>query len=83
MIASENFQRQARLRAEYAELYPGLQPGVWFAATSVSELLIARARTRRGTRDFAQRSLDPRHFEFRGGPNGEPRSTVKSRASDP
>jgi hypothetical protein len=83
VIASGNSQRQARLRAEYAEQYPGLQPGVWFAAVSVSELLIARARTRRGTRDFAQRSLNPRHFEFRGGLNGESRSSLKSRASDP
>ena len=82
-MASENSQRQARLRPEYGELYPGLQPGVWFLAASVSEMLIARARTRRATHDYVQRSLNPRHFEFRGGANGEPRSTVRSRASDP
>lgn len=75
-------QRQARLRPEYAELYPGLQPDAWFPASSVSEMLIARARTRRSTHDTAQRSLNPRHFEFRGGPDGEPRGSVRSRASD-
>lgn len=75
-------QRQARLRPEFAQLYPGLQPDAWFPAASVSEMLIARARTRRGTHDTAQRSLDPRHFEFRGGPDGESRGGVRSRASD-
>lgn len=82
-MASGNSRRQARLRPEYGELYPGLQPDVWFSAASVAEMLIARARTRRGTHDYAQRSLDPRHFEFRGGSNDESRSTVRSRASDP
>ena len=74
--------RQARLRPEYAQFYPGLQPDAWFSAASVSEMLIARARIRRGTHDPAQRSLNPRHFEFRGGPDSESRNSVRSRASD-
>jgi hypothetical protein len=32
--------RQARLRAEYASLYPGLEPGFWVDANELAEQLL-------------------------------------------
>ena len=59
--------REARLRPEYAELYPALQPGVWLPATTVGQQLLlwhlAKSVTPRG-----ERLLADEHFEFRGGP---------------
>ena len=57
--------REARLRLEYAGLYPCLTPDVWESAAVVTEKVIAwRLQQRRG---FVTRGeeLDPEHFEFR------------------
>jgi hypothetical protein len=32
--------REARLRAEFADRYPGIEPGVWFTAVTLSEHLL-------------------------------------------
>ena len=59
--------REARLRPEYADLYPGIDPGVWFTAATLAEHLDLR-RTRAGEADAGgPRTLPPEHFEFRGG----------------
>ena len=66
--------REARLRPEFADLYDGLTPGVWYAAATVAEFLITRAATLHGPDDPPQRRLSTEHFEFRGGsPAGEAR----------
>jgi hypothetical protein len=59
--------REARLKPEYAALYPGLMPGRWEAAATaadrVAKGIVARegyVRLRRG------RVLAEPHFEFRG-----------------
>jgi hypothetical protein len=58
--------REARLRSEYAHIYPGLIPGIWELAAVVVEKVIAwRLQLRRGLVD-RDRVLDPRHFDFRG-----------------
>jgi hypothetical protein len=58
--------REARLRPEYAELYPGVEPGVWLPATTVGQQLLlwhlATAAVPQG-----ERLLTDGHFEFRGG----------------
>jgi hypothetical protein len=60
--------REARLRTEYAGLYPGLKPGVW---TPVEKLLhqvtelIHKDRSRSGI-ITGQRLLHDEHFEYRG-----------------
>lgn len=60
--------REARLKPQYAELYPGLVPGVW---TPVEELLhhvtelIAQDRSKTGT-ITGPRLLHEDHFEYRG-----------------
>ena len=62
-------RRQARLRPEYAAIYPGVPAGEW---RPVGELLdcVAAARLRAGRRSgelLRGRVLDDRHFDFRGG----------------
>ena len=58
--------REARLRAEYAHIYPCLMPNIWELAASVVDKVLAwRLQQRRGLvhRDLV---LNPRHFELRG-----------------
>ena len=59
--------REARLRPEFADLYQGLTPGMWYAAATVAEFLITRAATLHGPDEAPQRRLSTEHFEFRGG----------------
>lgn len=54
--------RQACLKSEYADLYPGLQPGVWVSTDTLSRF-VAR---RRGP--GALRHRLSRHFDFRPAP---------------
>ena len=61
-------RRQARLRQEFAGLYPGVPANEW---RPIGELLdcVAAARLRGGRRSgelLLDRPLDDRHFEFRG-----------------
>ena len=67
--------RQARLKPEYAELYPG----VWLpAADAVAQVL---AVMRGATRAFEDRVMNERHFEFQGGLPA-PRPHLRSRLAD-
>jgi len=67
-VPSQPPVREARLRPEFAQHYPGVEPNVWFTATTLAEHLLARM-LREGKADLARipRLLDPAHFEFRGG----------------
>jgi hypothetical protein len=67
-VASQYPAREARLRPDFAEQYPGVEPDVWFTAATLAEHLLARM-LREGKADLARipRLLDPAHFEFRGG----------------
>jgi hypothetical protein len=60
-------RREARLRPEQADLYPGLVPGQWESAAMLADRVLA-ARLLRG-RDLLHpgRILADAHFEFRGG----------------
>lgn len=60
--------REARLRPEFAGLYPGIEPAVWFTAATLADHMIARL-LREGNANLAllPRVLNPDHFEFRGG----------------
>ena len=66
--------REAKLRPEFASLYPSLEPGVWLPATTVGQKLLlwhlATAATPQG-----ERLMTEEHFEFRGSsdrPDGLP-----------
>jgi hypothetical protein len=76
--------RQARLRPEYASLYPGLEPGVWEDADDLAEQLLTPHLLRPSPGFMLSgRVLPVAHFEFRGGDSaGRPR-IARTRRSDP
>jgi hypothetical protein len=60
--------REARLRPEYAHLYPMLEPGRWERASVVAEKVAAiRLLQLADTFVLHDRVLADAHFEFRGG----------------
>ena len=67
-MSSQPPLREARLLAEFADLYPGIDPTVWFTAATLADHMTARL-LRGGNANMAllPRTLDPTHFEFRGG----------------
>ena len=74
--------REARLKVEYADEYPGLTPEVWIPATELAQKLLERAYTRRREGRHT-RTFDPTHFEFRGGPTGARPRASRTRRTDP
>jgi hypothetical protein len=58
--------REARLRPEFADLYPGVDVGTWYSAATLAEHLLGRIVRGEGNLPIAPRVLDPAHFEFRG-----------------
>jgi hypothetical protein len=59
--------REARLRPEFAELYPGLRAGEWVSAAVVADRVLADALLRGTEMAIRGRVLLAAHFEFRGG----------------
>jgi hypothetical protein len=58
--------REARLKPEYAESYPGIEAGVWLPATVIGQQLLLWHLTIPGMPE-GERLLSEEHFEFRGG----------------
>ena len=58
--------REAKLRPEYAELYPAIEPGVWMQASDIGRQLLLWHLTAASIPD-ADRVMSEEHFEFRGG----------------
>jgi hypothetical protein len=75
--------RQARLRAEYASLYPSLQPGIWVDADDLAEQMLTEHLLRPSPGFMlSSRIIPEEHFDFRGGePPGLPRN-ARTRRSD-
>jgi hypothetical protein len=59
--------REARLRPEWAHLYPGLDSDVWTVAAQFVPLVLRHRLQGQPTWEFTQRILVDDHFEFRGG----------------
>lgn len=59
--------REARLRPEWAHLYPGLEAGVWTVAAQLVPLVLRHRLQGQPSWEFTQRILVDEHFEFRGG----------------
>ena len=74
--------REARLRPEFAHLYPGLTPGRWEPASRIAEALLANVLLRQMGDVPQPDRLDEAHFEFRGTSETE-RAARGDRASDP
>jgi hypothetical protein len=61
-------RREARLRAEYAHLYPMLEPGQWEpAADTANKVAATRLLQLEDAYVLHDRVLPEVHFEFRGG----------------
>ena len=59
--------REARLRPEFAHLYPGLTPGEWAPAARIAEAVLANLMLQEmAEAPAAERVLPEEHFEFRG-----------------
>jgi len=73
--------REARLRAEFADLYPTLTAGQWEPAARVAEAVLARLLLLEiSDAPLQDRVLREEHFEFRGeSPDGAPRAPGSSR----
>jgi hypothetical protein len=76
--------REARLKAEYADLYPTLTPGQWEPAARVAEAVLARLLLLEiSEAPLQDRVLREDHFEFRGEtPDGTPHASGKARSAD-
>jgi hypothetical protein len=60
--------REARLRPEYAHLYPMLEPGAWAPAAAIADKVAAtRLLQLADAYVLHDRVLTEAHFEFRGG----------------
>ena len=59
--------REARLRPEWADLYPGITPNVWQVAAQLVPMVLRHRIQGRTSWEFAERILINEHFEFRGG----------------
>lgn len=59
-------RREARLKREYADQYPGLRPDTWYSAAWLSARQFARTRCDGAATEIAA-VLNEQHFEFRGG----------------
>jgi len=73
-------EREVRVRPRYAKLYPELATE-WVSAREFAELIVLRARTARSL-SVHQRTLDQRHFEFRGGAAGLRPAGTRTRRTD-
>jgi hypothetical protein len=61
-------RREARLRQEFAHLYPGLEAGAWESAGVLADRVLAcRLLLPSGGFVLSDRALSTGHFEFRGG----------------
>jgi hypothetical protein len=62
--------RQALLKHDFADLYPGIQPGEWQPATLLAERVLALRRSRQRLTPLPlDRVLNRAHFGFRGVPS--------------
>jgi hypothetical protein len=75
--------RQARLKPEFAHLYPGVEPDTWQAAAALADTVLGcRLLLPSGGFGLNERVMSGGHFEFRGG--AAPRSAPPERlALDP
>jgi len=75
--------RQARLKPEYANLYPPLTPDVWEPAAEMGARVLLWQVQQQGTAALGTRLLDEHHFEFRGGWFRGEETELRTRVCDP
>ena len=76
--------REARLRPEFAPLYPGLEPGAWQDAVALAEQMLTEHLLRPSPGYMlSERVLAKEHFEFRGGDRDYRPRISRTRRTDP
>ena len=75
--------REARLKPEFAAIYPPLVSGIWETAAEIGAKVLLWQVQQQGTDALSMRILDERHFEFRGGWYRGTETELRTRASDP
>jgi hypothetical protein len=76
--------REARLRPEFAAVYPQLEPGVWQDAAALAEQMLTEHLLRPSPGYMlSDRVLAEEHFEFRGGNQGNRPRIARTRRTDP
>jgi hypothetical protein len=73
--------REAQLKREYADWYPGVEAGVWLAAEWVAGQVLEQLRNGEPRWELSARALSDDHFVFRGGMADRP-SGSHTRVSD-
>lgn len=76
--------REARLRSEFAYLYPGIQPGIWVPARLLVDREVVRQERRRRELPAGgrMRDLNDQHFEFRDVPAAKASQMPAGEGSD-
>jgi hypothetical protein len=75
--------REARLRPEFAHLYPSIVADRWDLASVVADQVARLLRGPNAARVSTDRILPAEHFEFRGkSPRRDPAHAPKTRQSD-
>jgi hypothetical protein len=78
----EGSPREARLRPQYASLYPALEAGTWQPASAIGRQLLLWHLTS-PTLPQGERLMSEEHFEFRGGTSREPaQAGARTRRAD-
>jgi hypothetical protein len=75
--------REARLKPEFADLYPPLVADIWEPAAEMGAKVLLWQVQQQGTDALNSRILNERHFEFRGGWYRGAATELRTRASDP
>lgn len=74
--------REARLRLEFAELYPSVPANQWIPAAEAGAKVLFAILAQDPTRALPARVLNARHFEFRGGWDRGQATPLHTRAND-
>ena len=84
LIASHGASpREARLRPEHAQQYPGIRPERWESAATIADRVLAGWLLRGNDIAIRGRVLLEAHFEFRGGSErGGEREGARPRRED-
>jgi hypothetical protein len=76
--------REARLRPEFAAMYPRVEPGVWQDATALAEQMLTEHLLRPSPGYMlSDRVLAEEHFEFRSGNHRSRPRIARTRRTDP
>jgi hypothetical protein len=75
--------RLARLKPEFAELYPPLKAGIWEPAAEIGARVLLWQLQQKGTAALGTRLMTEQHFEFRGGWSRGSDTDLRTRVSDP